>query len=237
MGGVYRRGVRPRVEVRRQRGGLVLRIDGTTASWRAAGGAVSGSVWEALAAPLLLLPPARRRQLLVLGLGGGSAARVARALAPRARIVGVERDPAVLSAALRWFDLDELGLEVVRGDAQRYLERCRLRFDAVLEDVFVGRGRAVRKPAWLPEPGLALAARRLVPGGLLVSNALDEASAVAAALRARFPSVLEIAVADYDNRVLVGTGRRAGARALRAALARDPLLAPALPALSFRTLA
>src|SRR5262245_40311268 len=108
MGGVYRREKRPRVEVRRQRGGLVLRIDGTTASWRPRGGAVSGSVWEALAVPLLLLPPARRRQVLVLGLGGGSAARVARALAPRARIVGVERDPAVLSAALRWFDLDDL---------------------------------------------------------------------------------------------------------------------------------
>jgi spermidine synthase len=236
MGGVYRRGRPPRVEVRRQRDGLALRIDGTFASWRARDGRVRGSVWEALAAPLLLLPAARRRRILVLGLGGGSAAAVARALAPRARIVGVERDPEVVRAARRWFGLDALGLEVVQGDARSYLERSRRRFDAVLEDVFVGRGRAVRKPEWLPEPGLALAARRLAPGGLVVSNALDEAPAVARALAQLFPRVLRIAVADYDNRLLVGAGRDADARTLRGALAGHPLLAPALPAFSCRTL-
>lgn len=236
MGGVYRRGARPRVEVRRRRDGLALQIDGTFASWRARDGRVGGSVWEALAAPLLLLPASRRRRILVLGLGGGSAAAVARALAPRARIVGVERDREVVRAGRRWFGLDALGLEIVRGDARSYLERSRRRFDAVLEDVFVGRGRAVHKPEWLPDPGLALAARRLEPGGLLVSNALDEAPAQARCLAGLFPRVLQIRVADYDNRLLVGAGRRVDARRLRRALARNPLLAPALPAFSCRTL-
>ena len=35
---------------------------------------------------------------------------------------------------------------------------CRRRFDAVLEDVFIGTGRDAVKPEWLPEPGLARAA-------------------------------------------------------------------------------
>ena len=222
--------------MRRGRRGVALRVDGTFASWHAPGSPATGTVWEAIAAPLLLLPPARRRSILVLGLGGGSAARWARMLAPRAHIVGVERDPGVLRAARRWFALSELELEVVRGDARTYLTRSRRRFDAVLEDVFVGRGRAVHKPAWLLESGLSLAARRLQRGGILVSNNLDEARAVARVLAGHFPRVLGIGVEGYDNRVLIGAPRRARAGALRSALARDPHLASALRAFSLRTL-
>ena len=216
--------------------GRTLRVDGTFASWYAPGRVTTGSVWDALAVPLLLLPPARRRSVLILGLGAGSAARVVRALAPGAHIVGVERDRAVLRAARRWFDLDDLRLEVVEADAQDFLRRSRRRFDAILEDVFVGHGRSVRKPEWLPVPGLAIAARRLARNGILVSNAIDEAPAVAREMRRHFPVTLGVDVTDYDNRVVVGARRGHGARALRAAVAREEVLAATLRRLSFRTL-
>jgi spermidine synthase len=215
-----------RVEVKRTRNGRALRINGTFASWYQPGTAITGSVWDALAAPLLLLPPARRRQLLILGLGGGSAARVARALAPRARITGVELDPEVVRAARRWFDLDELGVEVVRGDAQRYLERTRKRFDVIFEDIFIGSRRTIRKPDWLPSPGLALAARRLRAGGILASNALDEAAAVTREMRGLFGSTLRIDIDDYDNRIVVGAGFPLSGRDLRSALRQSPVLGP-----------
>jgi len=244
MGAVYRRveGASPspsgarRVEVRVGRGGRSLRIDGTFASWYSPGTRPTGSVWDALAAPLLLLPPARRRSVLVLGLGGGSVARLVRTIAPRARIVGVEVDPEVVAAARRWFDLDELGIEVVPGDAHAYLRRARRRFDAIIEDVFVGRGRALHKPDWLPDPGLALAGSRLAPGGLLISNAIDEAPQVARSLRALHRSVVQIEVQDYDNRILVGAPRGANGRLLRASLAAHPLLGGAAGRLRFRSL-
>ena len=164
-------------------------------------------MWDALAAPILLLPPSHRRSVLILGLGGGSAARIARALAPRARIVGVERDPEVVRAAKHWFDLDELKIEVVVGDAQDYLRKVRRQFDVILEDIFVGKGRGVRKPEWLPDPGLELAALRVAHGGLLVSNAIDEAPAVARSMRKLFTSTLRIDIDGYDNRMLVGGPR------------------------------
>ncbi len=227
---------RPRVEVRQGRRGRELRIDGTFASWYDPSLPVTGSVWDALAIPLLLLPPRRRRRVLVLGLGGGSVARVIRALAPAARVVGVERSPEVLTAARRWLDLDQLGVEVVVADAQAYLEASQHRFDLVVEDVFVGRGRAVRKPDWLPEPGIALAARRLARGGLLVSNTIDESAHVARALHRRFPALLSVEVEDFDNRVLVAGTSRLEARALRAAVRAEPVLAATLPRLRFRTL-
>jgi spermidine synthase len=222
--------------VQRGRRGRALRIDGTFASRYVPGSPLTGPVWDALALPLLLLPPPRRRSVLVLGLGGGSAARVARCIAPRARIVGIERSAEVLRAARRWFDLDALDLEVVRTDARAYLATTRRRFDAILEDIFVGSARAVHKPDWLPEPGLARAARRLRRGGLLVSNAIDEAPAVARAMRALFPGTLRIDIEDYDNRIVVGGPRVVSARALRAAATAHPVLRAALGRLSFRTL-
>ena len=222
---------RARVEVRQSRGGRSLRVDGTFASWWRPGTVRTGSVWDALAAPLLWLPLARRRRILILGLGGGSAARLLRALAPRARIVGVERDAGVLRAARRHFGLGGLGLEVVQADARGFLARDRHRFDLVIDDVLVGSGRAVRKPDWLPEPGLEAASRRLAPGGLLVSNAIDEAGGVARWLGKRFARVLALQVAGYDNRVLVAGPPDLSARGLRAALAAEPLLAPTLPRL------
>jgi spermidine synthase len=211
-------------------------VDGTFASWWRPGSVRTGSVWDALAAPLLALPPARRRRILVLGLGGGSAARLLRALAPRARIVGVERDAEVLRAARRHFELGALGLEVVQADAREFLARERRRFDLVIDDVFVGSGRAVRKPEWLPEPGLGAAARRLASEGLLVSNAIDEAADVARWLGRRFGRVLALRVEGYDNRVLVAGPAALSARGLRAAVAAEPLLVPTLPRLRLATL-
>jgi spermidine synthase len=213
------------VEVKRRGKARALRIDGTFASWYEPGKEVTGSVWDALAAPLLLLPKPRRKRVLILGLGGGSAARVARALAPRARITGVEIDAGVVRAARRWFDLDGLGVEVVRGDARLYLERTRRRFDIILDDVFVGSRRNVRKPDWLPDPGLALAAGRLRSGGILVSNAIDEAPSVIREMRRLFASTLQIAIEEYDNRVVVGAGFPLSGRTLRAALTSSPILA------------
>jgi spermidine synthase len=223
-----------RVLVEKRRGVLSLRVDGTWASSYRPGSPLTGSVWDALVAPIAWLPPARRRSVLVLGLGGGSAARLVRAIAPHCRVVGVEASAEVLDAARRWFDLDALGVEVVHGCARQFVRRCRARFDLVIEDVFVGEGRAVRKPEWLPAPGLAGAARLVHRGGLLACNALDEAPDVARTMRALFPASVRIGIEGYDNAIVVGGPGSLSALGLRAAAAAHPLLRETLPRLSFR---
>jgi len=221
-----------RVHVRRGRHGLELRVDGTLAS--ALGESDARPVWAALAAPVLLLPEARRRRLLVLGLGGGVAARFLRSLAPRAQIVGVEKSAEVARAAREHFGLDQLGVELVVDDALDFLERETRLFDFVVEDVFVGASRAIRKPDWLPEPGLGLALRRLEPGGLLACNTIHEGARMARALRRHGRPLVAIAVRGYWNRVYVsGAG---SARALRAAVAAHPTLGRSLPRLALRRL-
>ncbi len=185
---------------------------------------------------MLALPPARRRSVLLLGLGGGSAARIVRALAPGARIVGIELDRGVVSAARRYFDLDALGVEVVIADAREYLARERHRFDAVLDDVFVGSASRVRKPDWLPEPGLRLAAARVARGGLLASNTIREAPATMRTMQALFGGGVSIGIDGYHNRIVAGGAVIPEARALRAVIAADPTLCPTLPGLRLRTL-
>lgn len=224
------------MEVREGRAGLELRVDGTLASLYRPRDAGTGAVWRALVAPLAALPPGRRRRVLVLGLGGGSAVRVVRALAPQAEIVGVEIDADVLAAARRHFGLDALGVEARLGDARALLVRERRRFDAVIEDVFVGDARSVRKPDWLLAGGLRLAWRRVAAGGVLVSNALHEAGRVARAL-AEFPGALvELGVRGYWNRILAVGEPLPDARGLRRAMAAHAELRPALGRLALRTL-
>jgi len=223
-----------RVRVERGRDGRSLRIDGTFASFYDPARVTTGSVWDALVAPLLWLPPPKRRSVLILGLGGGSAARLVRSLAPRARIVGVERSAEVIRAARRWFDLDALGVEVVREDAQRFLARSRRQFDIVIEDVFVGSARDVHKPDWLLEGGLLAASRHLRRGGLLVANTLDETAAVAGVMRSLAPALLRIDVDGFDNRILTAGPRGLNGRALRSAVGAHRIMSATLPRLSFR---
>ncbi|MBW2272505.1 MAG: fused MFS/spermidine synthase [Deltaproteobacteria bacterium] len=227
---------RPRVEVRHGKHGRELRVEGTFASWYRPGSPVTGSVWDAIAAPILALPPQRRRRVLLLGVGGGSAARVVRAIEPEAHILGVELDAEVVQAARDHFDLDAMGLEVVIADALAFLKDDDGRYDLILEDVFAGVGRNVHKPLWLPRPGHELALDRLAEGGLLVSNTLDEAREVGQSMRDLFPGVLRIQVADYENQVFVGGPGTLSGAALRAALVADPVLSSSARQLSFRTL-
>jgi spermidine synthase len=204
----------PKVEVRRVRGGLELRIDGTQASVHRSGRALTGAVWWALASPVLLLPRDRPRRVLLLGLAAGSAARAVRELDAEAEIVGVELNPEVLRLARRHFDLDRVGVELVVGDALEYLRRGRRRFDLIVEDLFVGDSRSVRKPGWVPGEGYRLIRRRLRRRGYVVSNTIHETPAVVRAMRAFGGGIVSLDVQGHWNRILV-CGERLRARELR----------------------
>ena len=207
------------MEVRRVRGGLELRIDGTQASVHRPGGALTGVVWWALASPVLLLPRSRPRRVLLLGLAAGSVARAVRALDPDAELVGVELDREVIRLARRHFGLDRLGIELVVGDALEFLRHDPRRFDLVVEDLFVGPSRSVRKPEWLLGEGYRLIRRRLRKGGYVVSNTIHEMPAVVRAMRPFGGRIVSLNVRGHWNRVTVCGRDLPPPRALRRALA------------------
>lgn len=226
---------RPQIRVVEGARGRRLMIDNTVASVWNPGCSTTGSVWDALAAPIAALPPGRRRTVAILGLGGGSAARVVRAVAPDAYIVGIEVDDAVLEAARLSFDLDLLDVDVQVGNAWDWLSQETRRFDLILEDVFVTRARHAAKPDWLLEEGLALASRRLSRGGILVSNSLEDAPSVTRQLVRLRPNVVELRVRGFANRILGASSRPLDARQLRTAIGAEPLLRPLLAKLAIRT--
>jgi spermidine synthase len=228
--------LKARVDVVEHDGTLDLRVDGALMSSIRPGGATTHPVWEALGAPLVALPEASRRSILLLGLGGGAVARVARALSPHARIVAVDHDREVVAAARQHFGLADLDVEVVVEEARAFLEREHRLYDAILEDIFVGPGRRLRKPDWLPEPGLTLALDRLNPRGFLASNTIHERATIARALLCHRPALVEIAVEDYYNHILVAGPASWSAGSLRRVLATEPRLRETLPRLSLRTL-
>ena len=233
-GGQARR-ERPRVRIEETDDTKTLVVDETFASFYRPGEIATHCVWDAIAAPILWLAPKRRRRILILGLGGGSVARLARALAPDAKIVGVELDPEVVRLARAHLELDALEIQVEIADALGWLAQAEGRYDVILEDVFIGRGDDVHKPDWIPDPAHRLARALLSPGGVFVSNTLDEHARVARAMREAFERVVAIETADYDNRVLVAGGAGLSGLALRRRVAASPVLAESLSILSFRT--
>ncbi len=225
---------RPRVELRRVRGGLELRIDGTQASVHRPGGALTGVVWWALASPILLLPPNRRRVLL-LGLAAGSVGQAVRALDPTAEVVGVELDREVVRLARRHFGLDRLGIELVEGDALEFLRHDRRKFDLIVEDLFVGPSRSVRKPDWLLGEGYRLIRRRLRPGGYVVSNTIHEMPSIVRAMRPFDGRIVSLDVRGHWNRVTVCGRDLIPPHGLRKALAGRVETSRILPRVSLRT--
>jgi spermidine synthase len=226
---------RQHVEVRRVRGGLELRVDGTLASSLRPGRALTGIVWWALAAPVLLLPRHPRRRVLLLGLAAGSVARALRALDPDAEIVGVELDDEVLRAASAHFGLGELRVDVVHGDALAFLRRDRRLFDLIVEDLFLGPSRSVHKPDWLAGEGYRLIRRRLRRDGLLVSNTIHEMPEIARAARLPGGRVVTLDVRDYHNRIVVAGRALPPPRDVRRRLAAHPEIARLLDRLEIRS--
>ena len=209
-------------------------MDGTLASLHRPDGGITGVVWWALASPVLLLPPRRRRRVLVLGLGGGSVVGALRVLTPEIEVVGVERDAGVIDVARRHLGLDRLALEMVNRDARDFLERSRRTFDLIVEDLFVGPSRAVRKPGWVLEGGYSEIRRHLRPGGILSANTIHEMPALVRAVRAFGEPIVSLDVRGHWNRIVVSGRALPEPREVRRRLQRHPALAPVLAALSVR---
>lgn len=227
-------GDRDEVLVKRSGAGVELSVGGTQASWYQRGQILTGSVWDAIALPIAILEVPRPR-VLILGLGGGTVARVIRAAAPGARIVGVDHAPHVIEAARGSMDLDELDVEVRVEDALAFLRRSGT-YDMIVEDCFLGGEGGLAKPPWIPEPGFDLIRERLSAAGVMVCSAIHECRDIEASLRARYPSLVRITLFDCTNEVFVASRRALDARRLRAAARSSPVLRDALGNLTLRTL-
>lgn len=185
----------------------------------------TGSVWDLLVLPALLLPRPPRRAL-VLGVGGGAAVHQLLRLFPDIAITAVELNPVHLSVARRFFGLRDARVTLVQDNAVTWLAmREGEPFDLVVDDLFGEQDGQPCRAVEADDDWFDLLATHLAPGGLLVVNFPDARAVRASAwgqgggVRGRFPAALSLATPTCQNRVVAFLPAAAGAADLRRALA------------------
>jgi predicted membrane-bound spermidine synthase len=184
---------------------------------------MTGYSWDALAAACLLRAGGPPRSVLMLGLAGGTVARQLRALAPEAAITGVDIDAEVVNLARRHMALDELRIEVVISDADRFLSETERRFDVILDDLFLSGPTDVTRAREPIGSRLDLVKDRLTPGGIVATNLITDGVGPHQVLRKHvrrafseaFPRVRVVEPLHGLNEILVGGEQSLPGRALR----------------------
>lgn len=117
--------------------GTYIQVEGLTQS-----GGVVLDVWRTT------LKKLKRQSLtvnhcLILGLGGGSAAKLVRKFWPDAKITGVEIDPVMVELGKKYLGLGKVGADVIVEDAENFLltishQPLVIGYDLILVDLYIG---------------------------------------------------------------------------------------------------
>ena len=175
----------------------------------------------------------------MIGLGGGSISSYLGRFMPDATIDTVEIDPGVITAAKKYFGMNETPrVRYLEGDGRVFLNRRKETYDLILVDAFHGGYVPFHL---LTREFYTLVKQRLAPGGAAAFNVHDGTKLYASTLltlRAVFPGV-HLYPSGEGEIITVATGeRRAGRRDARRARARrcrrNSASASRLPALLAR---
>jgi spermidine synthase len=181
---------------------------------------LTGGYWD----DFLVLPLSAERgvpgRVAILGDAAGTVARAYGHYFPQTRIDAVELDGALSSIGKRYFGLRGPDLHLYTADARPWLTASASRYDAIFLDAY----RQPYIPFYLVTREFFASVRsHLRPGAALIvnvghvpgSDALEQA--VAATLRAGFPSVVRDVVSPTNSLVLASSSALSAARLAAAA--------------------
>ena len=116
--------------------GNYIQVEGLTQS-----GGVVNEVWRTTLRKIRSTK-SEIRNCLILGLGGGSAAKLARKFWPDAKIAGVEIDPIMVNLGKKYLKLDAVGVDVIIDDAYKFVANSSKliaqSYDLILVDLYIG---------------------------------------------------------------------------------------------------
>lgn len=81
------------------------------------------------------------KNCLVLGLGGGTVAKLVRKIWPEAKIIGVDLDPIMVELGTKYLGLKKTETKIEIGDADEFVRvnsKSKKKFDLVLVDLYCG---------------------------------------------------------------------------------------------------
>lgn len=152
----------PDLELRWENGTLVLNAAHANYSF--------GSLHEVMRDAINYLSPEELQQLLLLGVGGGSALQLAQEkCGDFLKATAVDFDPTILNIAKSYFKLSTYSqVELVQADACTWVESAAdASFSAIIDDLFVD----LEKPDFVLNPNYIRHLYRILrPGGILIIN-------------------------------------------------------------------
>lgn len=112
--------------------GTHIQAEGLTQS-----GGVAAEIWKT-ALKKVKNQNLKVNNALILGLGGGSIAKIVSQYWPQAKITGVDIDPVMVELGKKYLGLDRLDIDIVIEDAVTFLKRCRQKYDLICIDTYKG---------------------------------------------------------------------------------------------------
>lgn len=172
------------------------------------------SVWDVMASAVALFTPGSR--MAMLGFSGGGMVGAMRALGCDQEIAGVDLWSEGFSLFQR-VAADWCGsIRFYEEDAVRWLRRQRILYDVIVEDLSVPKDGDIVKPEVSLSLLPALMRKKLIPGGVIISNLLPTPGyswpRMIAAARTGRGVVVEFE--SYHNRILIQGSQLGEARAV-----------------------
>jgi len=108
--------------------------------------------------------------ILILGLGAGSAAQECNFMWPSAKITGIEIDPVMIELGQKYFRLkDTTNLTIKNDDAFEWIKKNKEKFDLIIIDMYLGKLFPKKAEN---DTFLTLVKKTVNPGGLVIFNRL-----------------------------------------------------------------
>ena len=129
-------------------------------------GRIIEKIWDKVLKQLEKKPS----KVLILGFGGGGAARVINKRFPKAKITALEIDPEIVKLAKKYFEVKRIkNLKLIVDDASSWIKTAKEKFDLVLVDIYCGEEipRSCQKETFFKN-----IKRLLVPSGTAIFNHL-----------------------------------------------------------------
>ena len=131
-------------------------------------GGVVETVWKSTLIKLQNSKTQNFQNVLILGLGGGTIAKLVHKNYPSSVITGVDIDPLMVNLGKKYLGLANFGVDIKIQDAQDYLKSCQT-FGLICIDLYTGD----RYPdKFESEAFLELIRKRMTPGGVAIFNRL-----------------------------------------------------------------
>lgn len=142
------------------------------------------------------------KRVLMIGLGGGSLLRFMQQYYPQVAVDTVELDPVVADVARNYFFVREGPLTPIHvADGRSFVETTTARYDLVIVDAFNADSDIPRQLTSIEF--LRILKKRLAPGGVVVTNFINNEDAVyhsiTATYRAAFAHVRRFNLLKYDK--------------------------------------